>query len=389
MKKIIAFLMITAVLLSSLSTGAFATEAYAPDAKCNAEGCWYDVIEPYENEVTTLAIPDLPEDTEAFCYTCNVCGQQFANDREITPGSDGTIQACYNQNCSGRFVGPTPCAKEYYYRFDCSECGAMREYDEKPAVAEDGTYGVCPYCKAVATEEMFTIDFKYLQYKRPCFFCYKVQMGTKSVYDNPDCPYCGECYEMVVPPSVDADGKLIYGGGGDNLYYCKETKKFYEAPEDENGYVIDDCPYCDSDRTYKITVLYCTTCPSCGTRAERAHLDYYKRPYLAGTIHNAFMSIAVDITGSIDPTDFDLTNTCYECKYNFTEDENLLITRHVDAPKDAEYESHPNDRSYHETQEYIDSGSQYDSFFERLAYAFKRLKYIFEIYMEMLKNSRV
>lgn len=389
MKKIIVFLLIAATLLSSLSTGAFATEGYSTEPKCDAYECWFNDLETYENGVFQFAVSELPEDAEAYCYTCNVCKNQFASDYERTPNSDGTFGSCYVKDCNGKYTGPTPCAKEYFYKFDCSECKFTKEYNELPAVAEDETYGKCPSCNATATEEMFKIRSRYRQYKQPCFYCYKVQLGGKSIYDNPNCPYCGECYDMVPPDSVDADGNLIYGGGGDNLYYCKETQKFYIAPEDENGFTIEDCPYCDSNITYKITVLYCTTCPSCGTRAERAHLDYYKRPYLAGTINNAFMSIAVDITGNIDPNDFDLTNTCYECKYNFTKDENILITRHIDAPKDAKYESHPNDRDYHETDEYIESGSMYDNFFERIIYAFRRIKYIIDMYIEMIFSGEL
>lgn len=382
MKKLIAFFLMTAVLLSSVSAVAFADDT--PDS--NSETYWCDVIDAVENELQTAAVSELPENREAVCYTCNTCKRQMATNYERSPESDGTYGPCIYDECSGRYVNPSTCALEYYYKFKCTGCGKEVDYDSLPEGTSEAPYGVCPYCQITATEDMFSVYNRYRQYKRACFYCYKVQLGTKSVLESTHCPYCGECYEMVVPPSVDEDGKLIYGGGGSNLYYCKEAKKFYEADEDENGNVIDDCPYCDSNKTYKITVLYCTTCPSCGTIAERSHLDYYKRPYLAGTINNAFMSIFVDITGSIDPNDFDLTNTCYECKYNFTEDEDLLITRHVDAPKDAEYESHPNDRDYHETQHYLENGSIYDSFFEKIIYLFKYYSYMFKQTIEFFTN---
>ena len=233
---------------------------------------------------------------------------------------------------------------------------------------------------------MFTIKHEYKYYSRPCFYCYNVLQGTKSIYDVENCPFCGESYDMTLPASVDADGNLIYGGGGSNLYYCTQTKKFYEAPEDENENVIEDCPYCDSHQPVKIKILYCATCPSCGTRAERAHLDFFKRPHLGATLNNTFMSIVVDITGKIDPTDFDLTNTCYECKYNFTNDKNVVITRHVDAPDGAVYEESENDRDFHETDYYMDNGSEYDNFIERLTWSFKRMIRNIKMYFEYLSS---
>ena len=393
-KIIISCLLIMAMLLSVLSIGAFATateneirstEIAHESGECDLQ---YVVISSGFNMADDDSLPALPENTEAYGYFCDTCGEGVATDNKKTPLADGTYGRCWDYpECSGNYRREISVSKEYYYRFDCTECNFMKEYTVLPEGTADAPYGVCPHCKVVASKDMFRISYNYLYYSRPCFFCCNVLQGTKSIYDEENCPFCGESYDIVTPASVDADGKLIYGGGGSKLYYCTQTQKFYEAPVDENENVIDDCPYCDSHQPKKITVLYCATCPSCGTRAERAHLDHFKRPYVMSTLNNIFMSIAVDITGKIDPTNFEITNTCYKCKYSFANDKNIVITRHVNAPDGAVYETSANDRDFHETDYYIENGSEYDNFFERLTWSINRFIRNMKLFFEMLSNG--
>jgi hypothetical protein len=98
-------------------------------------------------------------------------------------------------------------------------------------------------------------------------------------------------------------------------------------------------------------------------------------PYLPSTLKNAFVNIANNITGYINPNDYDITNRCSECGYEFSKDESLTITRHVDAPDDAVYERHASDRDYDETEQYLKLGSEYDNFFEKIIWFFKHMIY--------------
>lgn len=325
--------------------------------------------------VSANALNALPENKVAYVFQCDTCHEKIAGD--TLPSS--TSRKCYYEGCDGTvdYSNYTYCEKQYFYEFECGnmDCSVTKEFSELPEGTADAQYGVCS-CGVTRTEDMFSISYKYIQRSRPCFYCFKVQVGTSSIYDSDICPYCSNTYmdSVDLSDSVDDNGILIYGGGGNHLYYCSQTDKFYEAVVDEDGDIIDDeCPYCDNHSSYKVNILYCATCPSCGTRAERSHLDYFKKPFLAGTLNNAFMAIAVDITGTIDPNDFDITNHCYECGYDLSADSSVLITRHVDAPKGAVYEEHENDRDYKETDVYSENGSQYDTFFERIIWIFKKI----------------
>lgn len=343
--------------------------------------------------VSASAIEQLPEDSIAYVVVCDTCERKTAYEKLPQTAS----RKCYYTDCDGTvdYTKYTYCAKEYFYAFDCrnSECKVTREFDELPEGTADAPYGTC-YCGTVRTEEMFKIDYRYKQYSRPCFYCYKVQAGTKSIYDSDLCPYCGETYTDTddLPDSVDENGKLIYGGGGDYLYYCSETNKFYEAEKPaDNEEVNADCPYCDRHNPLKINIVYSTTCSNCGTRAEYKHLRFLEKPIALNTFNNVLVLISLDITnGSIDPTEFDISNQCLECKHSFADDKNLIINRHVDAPKEAIYEKHANDLPYSETNKYAEEGSEYDNFFEKMLwhinYFFNNIKKFFQNMTLLFEN---
>lgn len=330
----------------------------------------------------TAALGELPETTlYGYVYKCDTCDTKWASQEKLETPND-----CPYSNCDGQRYEHGMCSKEYFYAFKCSNCNKEKSYYELPQSTADAPYGVCEKCGTAATEDMFKIDFEYMQYSVPCFYCYKVQLSPYSIDEYNDCPYCNNPYNTPLPDSVDDNGNLIYGGGGSNLYYCPETDKFYEAIENEETDETDNsCPYCSEHSPKKINIVYCTDCPSCGAKTSRIYLDCYKLPYYASTIKNAFAYIASDIVGNIDPNDFDITNRCYECGYKFYEDTSLIITRYVDAPDDAVYERYENDGDYHETEKYAERGSEYDSFFEKLIWIIKKyIRYIKNLMDELL-----
>ena len=329
------------------------------------------------------ALGELPEPTlYGYVYKCDTCKTKWASDKQLETPND-----CPYSNCDGQRYEQGLCSKEYFYFFKCGYCEYEKEYRELPQATAEGPYGLCPAnaCKKVVTEDMFRIDYGYMQYSMPCFYCLKVYHSPFSIdEDTESCPFCSKPYYTPFPDSVDDNGNLIYGGGGSDLYYCTTTDKFYEAVEIDEDNTDNSCPYCDKHDPKQINILYCTTCPSCGTKAERIYLACYNTPYLTDSIVNAFIMIGINITGELDPTDFEVTNRCYECNYEFSNATSLTITRHVDAPDDAVYESHANDRDYHETERYLEYGSEYDNFLEKIVWWFKNIVYKFKMILKDL-----
>lgn len=387
LKKVLSTIIVVFVLLSVMSVGVSSMfsglqskiaenvfdEMHCTEIEHISDDCNSENIILNNGEIVLNGLGKLPVSEEAYCYRCNICKEKLARTTPRDLQSDGTYGNCIKSGCSGKYIGYTMCALEYYYAFECSTCGRKDDFDELPAATSSAPYGTCLACGTAATEDMFKISFRFMQYSKLCFYCFEVQYGTKEVLEIKACPKCGEVYDWTEPDSVDSNGNLIYGGGGDNLYYCKQTQKFYEAIEDEDDNVNVTCPYCGEHQTYKVNVLYCVECPSCGTRAERAHLDHLKRPYVLATLNNIFITIGQEISGDFDPSAYELSNTCYNCKHNFSADNNITITRHVDAPDGTVYEVHSNDRNYHETDTYIEKGSEYDNFFERIIWFIKNL----------------
>ena len=330
--------------------------------------------------ITASAIEPLPEDEIAYCLECNTCGKKVGTSEKPVLNENGNYGECpyyyYNDDgsgysCDGVRESWSFCQKEYFYQFKCT-CGREIEYDELPSSEGGYKYGVCPSCKTQKTEAMFSIDYYYHLYYQPCYYCYSVQEGPKYVKDYEICPDCGESYDMTLPSSVDTNGDLIYGGGGDYLYYCTTNKEFYELSDND----YDKCDLCNKHNANKVTVLYHTTCLECGALAERKHFDEFKRPHLGDTPNNFGSALAGVITGSLGSDtlrELDYTNTCYECGHKFSDDENLKITRYVDAPKGAEYKKTENDGNFRDTDYYLDNGSEYDNFFQRIAWFFRRL----------------
>lgn len=332
--------------------------------------------------VCVNAIRELPEDDVVYVVVCDTCKKKTAY--ETLPPYE--TDECSNADCDGivDFTDYTYGAKEYLYYFDCTnpDCNVTTEYEELPEGTPDAPYGICS-CGTVRTEGMFRVAHRYRQYSRPCFYCYKVQTGTTDIYNGDCCPDCGEIYYDVYehPASVDENGNLIYGGGGDYLYYCSETNKFYEVEEPEDDENVNaDCPYCDSHNPLKINVIYSTECNECGARTEYSYLDFFEKPIPLSTLHNALVMIGLDITnGSFDPSEFDISNRCLECGHSFADDKNIVINRHVDAPKTAVYEKHSNDLSYKDTDKYAEEGSEYNNFFEEILF---RINYLFNTIKE-------
>lgn len=320
--------------------------------------------------ISANAVEPLPEDEIAYGLTCPKCNGKFARDDEPTK----PYGSCGYSNCDGEFAFYTLCSKEYYYEVDCDTCDWEYSFDEYPFMLNSSPLEVCPMCNNANIEDTYRITYKYSQYERICTFCFNVLVGPSSIENETNCPYCGECYDLDPGKTVDENGNLIYGGGGKNLFYCTEQKIFYEPGVDENGNDYSTCTICNNHDANKITVLYSADCPECGTRATYRYLDYFKRPYMAGTINNAFLSIGMKELGfSVDSEDVDLTCRCLECKYDFSKDTDLKIIRYVDAPDEAYYEKHENDRDYHESDRYKQYGSEYDSFFEKLSWHFQRI----------------
>ncbi len=331
--------------------------------------------------VTASAIEPLPEDEIAYYKQCNLCDKKVGTDKAPVLNSNGNYGECpyyyYNDDgsgysCDGVYDIAGYCAKEYHYNFECS-CGRSCEYDEMPESDKGYEYGVCPWCGIPKKEDMFSIGYIYRLYYKPCYYCYSVQVGPKYVQEYKNCPDCGESYDMALPASVDDKGNLIYGGGGEYLYFCTSNKQFYEL----TGYDSGECDLCNKHEAKSVTVIYQAKCPNCGEIAEREYIDEFKKPHIADTLNNSFGSIAIEFYGNGITTDMlrslDYTDTCYECGYKFSEDEKIIITRYINAPKNAEYESHPNDGNFRDTEYYLEYGSEYDNFFQRIIWFFKKL----------------
>lgn len=321
--------------------------------------------------ISANAVEPLPEDGIGYCLTCPECGVK----KIVSTKPQEPYGKCYKSGCDGEYAFYTSFSKEYYYEVNCGSCNWSYDFDEYPFVLNfSGELKNCPKCSAVIDiENSYGIFCNYIEYKRICTFCFKVLVGDLSVKNIENCPYCGGCYDLEPGKTVDENGNLIYGGGGKNLFYCTEKNIFYEPGVDENGNDYLTCTICNNHDANKIKVLYCVDCPNCGERTTYKYLDYFKRPYTAGTINNAFLSIGMKEFGfAIDPQEIDLTCRCLECKYDFSKDSNLKIIRYVDAPDEANYERNENDRDFHESDEYKQYGSKYDSFWEKLSWRFQR-----------------
>ena len=317
--------------------------------------------------ISANAVEPLPEDGIGYCLTCPECNRKYARSNEPTKpyGSCGY--------CNVEFISYTLCSKEYYYEVDCRNCGWEHSFDEYPFMLNLKPLEACPKCGDTNIEDSYTITYDFKEYKRICTFCFRVLVGDSSVNNVENCPYCCESYNLDPGKTIDENGKLIYGGGGKNLFYCTEKNIFYEPGVDENGNDYLTCTICNNHDANKIKVLYCVDCPNCGERTTYKYLDYFRRPYVAGTINNAFLSIGMNEFGfSVDSEEIDLTCRCLKCKYDFSKDSSLKIIRYVDAPDEANYERNENDRDFHESDEYKQYGSKYDSFWEKLSWRFQR-----------------
>ncbi len=330
---------------------------------------------------SAYAIPELPEDTIGYVYKCDVCDFKIAYHNKLT----NPEPTCTYVNCrKGIYRESGLCSIIPVYSVTCKSCNRNETFESLPVGTADAPYGTCR-CGKSYIESGFRIDYKYLQYTTPCFYCFKAQVTPHNIDEETEsCPYCGKPYYTPFPDTVDENGNLLYGGGGPRLFYCKKVDKFYVAVKDEESGMTDDtCPYCNRSHLYNgITILYCTNCPSCGAFTERPYLESYKTPWLMATLANIFTDITVDITGNFDINAYKITTRCYECNYDFSKDNSLVITRHVDAPKNATYERHENDRPFSETDTYSKDGSYFDNIFQRMIWRIKYIKkYIIDFYI--------